>query len=319
MNLNFEKVLVTGGAGFIGSHLAEALAEGQSGKGREVRVVDNFSTGHLSNLGHIKDKIMLYEGDIRDQEFMNRAVKGCDVIFHEAAEVSVTRTVQDPVTSAQINDMGTLQLLETARQNGVKRVVFACSSAVYGDDPHMPKREDMVPKPMSPYAVQKLTGEYYARIYNDLYGLETVSLRYFNVYGPRQDPSSPYSGVISIFMDKAAKKERPVIYGDGGQTRDFVFVKDVVKANLLAASVSGIGGQKFNVGIGSSVSINQLWEMISRMSGLDMAPEQGPPRAGDIRDSLSDISRAQSLLGFSPEYSFEKGLEITMQWYKNQT
>ncbi len=319
MNLNFSKVLVTGGAGFIGSHLAEALVDGLSGKSGEVRVADNFSTGHLSNLSHLKDKIMLYEGDIRDQEFMNRAVKGCDVIFHEAAEVSVTRTVQDPITSAQINDMGTLQLLETARQHGVKRVVFACSSAVYGDDPHMPKREDMVPKPMSPYAVQKLTGEYYARIYNDLYGLETVSLRYFNVYGPRQDPSSPYSGVISIFMDKAAKKQRPVIYGDGGQTRDFVFVKDVVKANLLAASIPGIGGQKFNVGIGSSVSINQLWEMISRLSGLDMAPEHGPARAGDIRDSLSDISRAKSLLGFSPEYSFEKGLEITMQWYKNKS
>ncbi|MGE0087762.1 MAG: SDR family oxidoreductase [Desulfococcaceae bacterium] len=311
MNLNFSRVLVTGGAGFIGSHLADALVS----QGCEVRVLDNLSTGHLSNLSHIKDKIILYEGDIRDQEFMNTAVEGCDVIFHEAAEVSVPRTVQDPVTSAQINDMGTLQLLETARQNGVKRVVFACSSAVYGDDPHMPKREDMLPKPMSPYAVQKLTGEYYARIYNDLYGLETVSLRYFNVYGPYQDPSSPYSGVISIFMSKAAEKKRPVIYGDGGQTRDFVFVKDVVKANLLAASIPGIGGQKFNVGIGSSISIKQLWEMICRMSGLDMAPEYAPARAGDIRESLSDISRIQSVLGFQPEYSFEKGLEITMQWY----
>ncbi len=315
MNLNFNRVLVTGGAGFIGSHITEALADALTADGCEVRVVDNLSTGHLSNLSHIKDKIMLYEGDIRDQEFMNSAVKGCDVIFHEAAEVSVTRTVQDPITSAQINELGTLQLLESARQNGVKRVVFACSSAVYGDDPQMPKREDMLPKPMSPYAVQKLTGEYYARMYNDLYGLETVSLRYFNVYGPRQDPSSPYSGVISIFMNKAAEKERPVIYGDGGQTRDFVFVKDVVKANLLAASIPGIGGQNFNVGIGTSVSINQLWKMISRMSGLDMSPEYGPARAGDIRDSLSDISRAQSILGFSPEYSFEKGLEITMEWY----
>ncbi len=314
MNPDFNRVLVTGGAGFIGSHLTETLIS----KGCAVRVVDNFSTGHLSNLAHLKDKVMLYEGDIRDRELMNTAIRGCELIFHEAAEVSVTRTVQDPLESAQINDMGTLQLLETARHSGVKRVIIACSSAVYGDDPQMPKQENMLPRPMSPYAVQKLTGEYYARMYNDLYGLETVSLRYFNVYGPRQDPSSPYSGVISIFMDKAAKRESPVIYGDGEQTRDFVFVKDVVTANLLAASVPDAGGKVFNVGIGSSISINELWRLISRMSGNSKKPEYGPPRAGDIRESLSDISKAEKELGFTPAYSFEKGLEITMEWYKNQ-
>lgn len=313
MELNFNKALITGGAGFIGSHLAEALTE----KKCEVSIIDNLSTGHLSNIENINDKITFFKGDIQDQELLNQAVNGCDIVFHEAAQVSVPKSVDDPVTSAQINDIGTLQVLEAARQNGVKRVVLACSSAVYGDNPDSPKQEHMKPRLLSPYALQKLAGELNAALYYELFGLETVCLRYFNVYGPRQDPSSPYSGVISIFMTKAFNNQAPLIHGTGEQTRDFVFVKDVVKANILAACVPNAPGQVLNVGIGSCVTINRLWELIAQMAGLDMKPEHGPPRAGDIMESLSDISLAKSVLGFEPEYSFEQGLEQTMEWYKN--
>jgi len=233
MNIKFKKVLVTGGAGFIGSHLVDALVS----SGCKVTVLDDLSTGRLSNIEHLKDNITFYKGDIRDRETLDTAVKDCDVVFHQAAMVSVPQTVGDPVGSAMVNEMGTLSVLESSRKHNVKRVVLASSSAVYGDDPQLPKRETMVSKPLSPYAVQKLTGEYYARLYNDLYGLETVCLRYFNVYGPKQDPMSPYSGVISIFMSRAVSKEAPVIYGDGKQYRDFIFVNDVVSANLLAAGV----------------------------------------------------------------------------------
>ncbi|RLC23000.1 MAG: hypothetical protein DRH21_07590, partial [Deltaproteobacteria bacterium] len=227
MSSKFNKALVTGGAGFIGSHIVDALVA----EGCDVVVLDDLSSGSLSNLEHIKNKITFYKGTIQDQKILMKASENCEVIFHQAAMVSVTKTVDNPVDSAFINDLGTLFVLESARQNKVKRVVLASSSAVYGDDPLLPKHENMPLKPMSPYAVQKLTGELYARIYYDLYGLETVCLRYFNVYGPRQDPSSPYSGVISIFMTRAVSKKPPVICGDGKQYRDFVFVKDVVKAN----------------------------------------------------------------------------------------
>ena len=231
MNKKMKKALVTGGAGFIGSHLVDALLS----DGCQVVVLDNLSTGRLSNLEHVIDKISFHKGDIRDRETLANAVKDCEVVFHQAAMVSVPRTVEDPLGSAMINEIGTLLVLEAARKHHVKRVVLASSSAVYGDDPDLPKMEKMVVKPLSPYAVQKLTGEYYANIYYDLYGLETSCLRYFNVYGPRQDPSSPYSGVISIFMSRALSQKSPVIYGDGNQYRDFIFVNDVVRANLLAA------------------------------------------------------------------------------------
>lgn len=306
MNIHFKRALVTGGAGFIGSHLADALLAEEC----EVAVLDNLSTGHLSNLDHARDRITFYKGDIQDPEILSKAVKDTDVVFHQAAMVSVPQTVENPIDSAMINDIGTLLVLEAARKNNVKRVVLASSSAVYGDDPQLPKHENMNPKPLSPYAVQKLTGEYYARLYKDLYGLETVCLRYFNVFGPRQDPSSFYSGVISIFMDRAASKEHPVIYGNGNQFRDFIFVKDVVRANLLAAKTDSAGGN-FNVGTGSFVSINRLWEMICHISGFNAEPEYRPARPGDISESVADISRAKSELGFEPEYSFEKGLEIT--------
>lgn len=312
MHTQFKSPLVTGGAGFIGSHLVDALVAA----GCRVRVIDDLSTGSLANLAHLKDRIEFYEKSIQDQKILMEASKDCEVIFHQAAVVSVPQTVENPVDSAMINEMGTLCVLDAARKNKVKRVVLASSCAVYGDDPQLPKIEDANPKPLSPYAVQKLTGEYYSRLYHDLYGLDTVGLRYFNVYGPRQDPSSPYSGVISIFMNKAARKESPVIYGNGNQYRDFVFVKDVVKANLLAAMAEGASGKIFNVGTGSFTRINELWETICHMSSLNIDPEYRPPRLGDITASVADIGQAESLLGFEPEYSFEKGLGITFEWYR---
>ena len=313
MDMKFNRVLVTGGAGFIGSHLVDALVA----EGCEVVVIDDLSTGNFLNLEHIKDRITFYKGDIRDRDLLTKAADGCEVIFHQAAVVSVPQTVENPIDSAMVNDMGTLLILETARNTTVRRVVLASSCAVYGDDPELPKVESMAPKPQSPYAVQKLTGEFYARLYHDLYGLETVCLRYFNVYGPRQDPTSPYSGVISIFMSKSASKEAPVIYGDGNQYRDFIFIKDVIWANLSAAKTDEAKGKVFNVGTGEFVSINQLWDMICRISGFYIKPEYEQSRPGDILESVANIDQAKSALGFKPEYSFEKGLEITFKWYKS--
>lgn len=312
MSIKFKNALVTGGAGFIGSHLVDALLS----EGCAVTVLDNLSTGHLYNLKHIKDSITFYKGDIQDAKTLMKTVRYCDVVFHQAAVVSVPQTVEQPVESARVNDIGTLMVLDAARKNNVKRVVIASSCAVYGEAPNLPKTEDMRPRPFSPYAVQKLTGEFHARLYHDLYKLETVCLRYFNVYGPRQDPSSPYSGVISIFMNKAVSKEPPLIYGDGNQYRDFVFVRDVVRANILAATSEGAGGSIFNVGTGNSVRISRLWEEICRMSGSNIAPIYEAPRPGDIRESLADVSLVKSVLGFEPEYSFQKGLEMTFDWYK---
>ena len=314
MNIKNKKALVTGGAGFIGSHIVDALVS----SGCKVTVLDDLSTGRLSNLEHLKDNITFYKGDIRDRKALDTAVKDCEVIFHQAAVVSVPQTVEDPVGSAMVNEVGTLSLLESARKNNVKRVVLASSCAVYGDDPQLPKRETMVSKPLSPYAVQKLTGEYYARLYNDLYGLETVCLRYFNVFGPRQDPTSPYSGVISIFMSKAVSKEAPVIYGDGKQYRDFVFVNDVISANLLAASVDEASGKILNIGTGKYVAIDRLWEMTCDLCSLNIKPEYKPPRPGDIVESVANINKAKTVLGFNPKYSFEEGLKITFDWYKGK-
>jgi UDP-glucose 4-epimerase len=311
MDLKFKKALVTGGAGFIGSHLVDGLLS----EGCEVAVLDNLSTGRLSNLSHIKDRITFYKADIRDLEPLEKAARDCDVVFHHAALVSVPRTVDNPVDSAMVNEMGTLFVLEAARKNNVKRVVLASSSAVYGDDPALPKHESMNLKPQSPYAVQKLTGEFYARLYHDLYGLETVSLRYFNVYGPRQDPLSPYSGVISIFMNKVCSKKAPFIYGDGNQFRDFVFVKDVVRFNLMAASADKASGKIFNVGTGRYIRIKELWEKISQLAGNNGKPKYEPPRPGDIMESVASIDYAGKTLGFKPEYSFDKGLEETFKYY----
>lgn len=309
-----QSALVTGGAGFIGSHLVEALVA----QGCAVTVLDNLSSGRLSNLEPVQDKIRFIKGDIQDEEIVTTAVKGCDVVFHHAAVVSVTQTVEAPVDSARVNDLGTLNVLDAARRNQVRRLVLASSSAVYGDPPQLPKTESMPPHPLSPYAVQKLTNEYYAAIYFRLYGLPTVCLRYFNVYGPRQDPSSPYSGVISIFITQALKNEPPVIYGDGRQTRDFVFVGDVVQANLLAASQEGAAGQVFNIGTSNSVDINSLWELTAKYGHCSQAARYGDSRAGEIMHSLSSIHKATQVLGFHPQVSLERGLDQTVNWYREQ-
>jgi len=306
-----RRVLVTGGAGFIGSHLVDALVQG----GCDVKVLDNLTTGHLENLAGVKGRIAFSKGDIRNKALLMSLAEGCDVIYHQAAIVSVPQTVEDPVGSTDINELGTLNVLESARNRNVKRVVIASSCAVYGNDPQLPKQELMVPSPESPYAVQKLHGEQHARLYSKIYGVETVCLRYFNVYGPRQDPRSPYSGVISIFLSKAAAGEPPVIYGDGEQSRDFVYVKDVVKANLLAGETESAGGACVNVGTGCSVTINALWEMISSISNCRAVPQHTAVRVGDVVASRAGTDHAASILGFKPDYPFDKGLETTFRWY----
>ncbi len=312
MQLHFSKALVTGGAGFIGSHLVEALVQ----RGCHVIVVDNLSSGKEQNLAGVRSQIRFEYVDIQDGEVLSRLCQECDIVFHQAAVVSVTKTVEEPVESTLVNDIGTLQVLDSARKSGVRRVVLASSSAVYGDDPQLPKVESMLPKPLSPYAVQKLTNEYYAKLYYSQYGLETVCLRYFNVFGPRQDPSSPYSGVISIFMTHAAQGKAPTIYGDGGQTRDFVFVDDVVRANLLAAQTRDAAGQVFNVGTSHSIEIHKLWESVARLADCPVLPRFAAPRQGDIVHSLAGIQKAKERLGYEPIVDFEQGLQQTLAWYR---
>jgi UDP-glucose 4-epimerase len=310
--LPFTRALVTGGAGFIGSHIVDALAA----SGCQVTVVDNLSTGRLANLSHLMGRVTFIEGDIRDRNRMLAAAGGVEVIFHQAAVVSVPATVETPVESAQVNQMGTLQVLDAARRRGVGRVVLASSCAVYGDDPELPKHEGLAAVPASPYAAQKRANEVDAGLFYRLYGLETVCLRYFNVYGPRQDPSSAYSGVISIFMTRAASETPPVIYGDGSQCRDFVFVGDVVRANLLAAGAPpAVAGGVYNIGTGETVRIDRLWKLISALSGFNAPPRVEPKRTGDIHASRAAIARAAALLGFTPRVTFEQGLKTTFDWY----
>jgi len=315
MKLPFKKALVTGGAGFIGSHLVEALVSA----GCQVTVLDNLSSGNAANLKHLEGKFSFYQEDIRESKALHAAAEKCDVVFHLAAVVSVPLTIENPVDAAAVNEMGSLLVLDAARKQQVKRVVFSSSCAIYGDDPRLPKHEGMHPKPMSPYAVQKLAAEYYTSVFYDLYGIETAVLRYFNVYGPRQDPSSPYSGVISIFMTKALLNEAAVIYGDGNQSRDFIYVADVVKANLLAATAKNASGQVMNIGSGRGVRINKLWQTICALSGRSLDPRYTNKRPGDIVESVAGIERAKELLDFECEVSFEKGIELTFEWYrKNQ-
>ena len=314
MKKTFKNALVTGGAGFIGSHLVEALIS----DGCRVTVLDNLASGNMANLKHLEGKYRFYQEDIRDAKALLAATEKCDVIFHLAAVVSVPLTVENPVEAAEVNDMGSLLVLEAARKQQVKRVVFSSSCAVYGDDPQQPKSEDMPPKPMSPYAVQKLAAEYYAGVFNDLYGVETAALRYFNVFGPRQDPSSPYSGVISIFMTQSLQSEPAVIYGDGHQSRDFIYVGDVVRANLLAATAKSAGGQVMNIGTGRAVRIKELWNTVCVLSGRSLEPKHEPPRPGDIIASLAATEKAKGLLNFESEVSLKDGLKTTFEWYRSQ-
>ena len=308
------KYLVTGGAGFIGSHLSEELVR----RGHSVRVADNLITGKRSNLAHVPG-VELLEGDLADEAVARRAVDGMDYVLHQAAIPSVPRSVKDPVTSNRANVDATLNVLVAARDAGVKRLVFAGSSSAYGDTPTLPKREDMPSNPLSPYALQKVVGEQYLQMFTRLYGLETVSIRYFNVFGPRQDPSSPYSGVISVFATALLENRSPTIYGTGEQTRDFTYVANVVDGVLRACDADGASGEVINVATGGRISLNQLFHTMRDLVGADVTPTYVDSRAGDVRDSQADIAKAKRILGYEPTVSFEQGLERTVEWYRAST
>jgi len=304
--------LVTGGAGFIGSHLAEELVR----RGHRVRVADSLITGKRSNLDHIPG-IEFVEGDLADLEFAKRAADGCEYVLHQAAIPSVPRSVKDPITSNRANVDGTLNILVAAREAGAKRLVFAASSSAYGDTPTLPKHEGMATNPLSPYALQKVVGEQYLQMFTRLYGLETVSIRYFNVFGPRQDPSSPYSGVISVFATALLDNQPPKIYGDGEQTRDFTYVANVVDGVLRACEAPQASGEIINVATGGRISLNQLFYAMRDLVGGALEPVYAESRKGDVRDSQADIRKAKALLGYEPVVSFEDGLARTIAWYRS--
>jgi len=305
--------LVTGGAGFIGSHLVQELVR----RGERVRVVDNLSTGKRQNIAHLTS-VEFVEGELADLDVARRAVDGMDYVLHQAAIPSVPRSVQDPITSNRANIDATLNVLVAARDARVKRLVYAGSSSAYGDTPTLPKIETMRTAPLSPYALQKLVGEEYCQMFTRLYGLETVTIRYFNVFGPRQDPSSPYSGVISIFISALCEGRQPTIYGDGEQTRDFTYVANVVDGVLRAASAPRASGEVINVATGSRISLNKLFNEMRSITGSTATVNYGPPRAGDVRDSQADIAKAQALLGYQPLVSLEQGLRPTLDWYRSE-
>ncbi len=303
--------LVTGGAGFIGSHLSEELVR----RGHRVRVADSLITGKRSNLDHIKG-IEFLEGDLAEIDVAREAVEGCEYVLHQAAIPSVPRSVKDPLTSNRANVDATLNVLLASRDAGVKRLVFAASSSAYGDTPTLPKHENMPTNPLSPYALQKVIGEEYLRLFTRLYGLETVSIRYFNVFGPRQDPSSPYSGVISVFATALLDNRPPTIFGDGSQTRDFTYVANVVDGVLRACEAPRASGEIINVATGGRISLNQLFEEMRKLVGGNLTPVYEEPRKGDVRDSQADITKARELLGYQPTVSFEEGLRKTIEWYR---
>ena len=301
--------LVTGGAGFIGSHLAEELVR----RGHRVRVLDNLSTGKRRNLEHLP-AVEFVEGDVADSAACARAVQGTEYVLHQAAIPSVPRSVLDPVASNRANLDGSLNILVAARDAGVRRLVYAGSSAAYGDTPTLPKREDMATNPLSPYALQKLVAEQYCQMFTRLYGLETVTIRYFNVFGPRQDPGSPYSGVISLFATALLEGRQPTIYGDGGQTRDFTYVANVVDGVLRACDVPEASGEVINVATGGRNSLNDLLKAMNHIVGTSIAAKYVEARAGDVRDSQADIAKARALLGYEPSVGLEKGLRLTLEW-----
>ena len=305
------KVLITGGAGFIGGHLVDAMLE----RGASVRVIDNFVTGRRENIDRVRSRIEFIEGDICDAEAAAKAVHGAELVFHEAAIPSVSRSVADPVASNRANVSGTVELLDAARKAGVRKFVYAASSSAYGDTPTLPKVETMTPRPMSPYAISKLAGEHYVSVFGRLYGFETVSLRYFNVFGPRQDPRSEYAAVIPRFVTDILAGRAPTIFGDGEQTRDFCFIENVVSANVLASKAS-THGEVVNVACGARVSLNALIAMINDELGTDVKPTHGLARAGDVRDSLADIGAAQRLLGYEVLFDLRAGLRKAIDWYR---
>jgi UDP-glucose 4-epimerase len=304
--------LVTGGAGFIGSHLVENLLK----RGHSVKVIDNFLTGKRSNIEHFKNDIEFFEIDIRDFDKVLKAVKGSDVILHHAALASVPASVADPVFANEVNVTGTLNILESAKQTNVHRVVFAASSAAYGDEPESPKHELIRPQPLSPYAVGKLTGEYYCKLYSELYDLETVAFRYFNVFGPRQDPNSQYAAVIPKFITAMIAGNRPTIFGDGSQTRDFVHIENVVEANILAATLSGKTSGLYNCACGEAISLNDVVKSLNDIIGTDIKPIYADARSGDIKYSLASIDLIKEQLHFVPKLNFKDGLEKTVPYYQ---
>lgn len=310
-----RKILVTGGAGFIGSHLVAAL----TGRGAQVTVLDDFSTGREQNLNGLP--VRLIRGDVADWETVLTAVQGCELIFHQAALVSVPQSIAEPQLNQRSNVTGTFHVLEAARQQGVRRVIYASSAAVYGDSPELPKRETDPAQPLTPYALAKYVGEQTAVLYQQLYGLETVGLRYMNVFGPRQNPASPYSGVISLFCQAALQGQPCRVHGDGEQTRDFIYVEDVIRANLQAAvrPYAALAARPiFNVGSGRQTSLNEMLRLLGEIVGVEMTAVHGPPRQGDIRHSLADITQAQAGLDFQAQTSFAAGLRATVDWYSQQ-
>ena len=305
------RYLVTGGAGFIGSHIVERLV----GLGESVVVLDNLSTGTLSNLAPWLESVTFVQGDIRHLPMVREACVGADYVLHQAALPSVPRSVKDPIASNDANVNGTLNVLVAARDAGVRRVVYAGSSSAYGDTPTLPKREDMPARPLSPYAISKYTGELYCQVFATLYGLETVVLRYFNVFGPRQDPTSDYAAVIPKFIMALQQGTRPVIYGDGEQSRDFTYIANVVEANLLACQAQGAAGEVINIACGKRTSLNQLMRVLGRIAHSHLEAVHGKARAGDVKDSLADVAKAHRLLGYSPAVSLEEGLALTSEYY----
>lgn len=303
--------LVTGGAGFVGSYLVRFLLD----RGERVRVLDNFSTGKRENLEEVADRVDLVEGDLNDREAVAKAVRDVDFVLHEAAIPSVPRSVEKPMESHEANATGTLSLLQAAQAAGVSRLVYASSSSVYGANPELPKIETMRTEPMSPYAVAKLAAEHYCMVFHKLYGLETVALRYFNVFGPRQDPNSPYSGVVSRFIDAIVSGTPPTIHGDGEQTRDFTYVENVAQANFAACHESAAAGGVYNIGCQKRISVNELWTTMAELTRCDLEPRREPARSGDVPHSLADISAARRDLGLDPKIDVRDGLEKTLSYY----
>jgi len=304
--------VVTGGGGFIGSHIVEELLR----RGETTKVIDNFSTGKRENVAAFRKDAEIIEADIAEGRNLSELFTGADFVIHQAAIPSVPKSMLDPMKSHLANVNGTLNVLLACRDSGVKRVVYASSSSLYGDNPTLPKHEGMMPNPLSPYGAQKLFAEMYCKVFTKAYGLETVSLRYFNVFGPRQDSTSQYSGVLALFIPAVLQDRRPTIYGDGLQSRDFTYVQDVVEANLLACKAPGTAGQVFNIACGDRITLNSMLQEINSITGKNISPIYAEPRSGDIKHSQADISQAKEHLGFEPKVSFREGLERTIEWYR---
>jgi UDP-N-acetylglucosamine 4-epimerase len=314
------RILITGGAGFIGSNLAEHLLNRPEVE--KIRVLDNLSTGSLKNIEAFgsHSRFEFFQGDIRNYETCMQAAEGMDLISHQAALGSVPRSINDPITTNEVNITGTLNIFTAAKEKGIKRVVYAASSSTYGDHPGLPKVEDAIGNPLSPYAVTKYVNELYARVYADIYGLELIGLRYFNVFGPQQNPQGPYAAVIPLFIQAVLNNEPPVINGDGEHSRDFTFVANAVQANeraLFTQDPEALN-QVYNIAYGERTTLNQVFEMIKEVAGSDLSPKYGPERKGDVRHSLADISKAKTLLGYDPSYSVKEGLKIAFEWYRKQ-